>query len=461
MTTSTEQLLREVFAEQAAPVRSTTDIYLAARERNRLRRRNQVIAAAVAAAVVATGVPVTLAAVRGGSAAPTAVTPTPGTPTVAVPTGATQHVRGSLAGDKALLQAAVQLLAADSSVEPASIHVSYADQTDGYRIVVLAGKRSDGTVVSLIAGNAPGARLASVVESTGKPQSIDAGAGQQYYAPEHVLTRFTIGDRSFGLALFPDGYRATIKRRPSIAADCTLETAAATALAVPSFFAIDRGDAPNVAVYAPGKTKPATSRALQPTGNAAALPTLPSQGEIADQIRATMRGKKDVADELAGYVDPVVYGTGVGTLPDRFVGVWAGDLPTGNGYAALFGARFASGASVLLGQASQPNGSGFSGWLTGCVRAGGLDHTVLSARLRYQNTNIIGDPIVIVAPATAVRAEVSFHSGATVSVPLTQGGGFLNHDGLARQVRALDAAGNVVGTGVVDQLPPGLPLQPR
>ncbi len=174
-----------------------------------------------------------------------------------------------------------------------------------------------------------------------------------------------------------------------------------------------------------------------------------------------MRGKKDVADELAGYVDPVVYGTGVGTLPDRFVGVWAGDLPTGNGYAALFGSRFASGATVLLGQASEPGGNGFSGWLTGCVPAGGLDHTVLSARLRYRNTNIIGDPIVIVAPATAVRAEVTFHSGATVSVPLTQGGGFLKHDGQARQVRALDAAGHVVGTGVVDQLPPGLPLQPR
>ncbi len=69
-------------------------------------------------------------------------------------------------------------------------------------------------MVSLIAGNAPGARLASVGGTTGKPQSIDAGAGQQYYAPEHVLTRFTIGDRSFGLALFPDGYRATIEARP-------------------------------------------------------------------------------------------------------------------------------------------------------------------------------------------------------------------------------------------------------
>jgi hypothetical protein len=76
-------------------------------------------------------------------------------------------------------------------------------------------------------------------------------------------------------------------------------------------------------------------------------------------------------------------------------------------------------------------------------------------------TNIIGDPIVIVAPATAVRAEVSFRSGAPVSVPLTQGGGFLQHDGTAGQIRAFDAAGHVVGTGVVDHRPPGLPLQRR
>jgi len=32
---------------------------------------------------------------------------------------------------------------------------------------------------------------------------------------------------------------------------------------------------------------------------------------------------------------------------------------------------------------------------------------------------------------------------------------------LAQGLPALDAAGRVVGTGVVDQLPPGLPLQPR
>lgn len=398
MSKPTEQVLREVFAERAAPVSSTTDFYAGTGDHNRRRRRTHVVAAAVAVAVVAAGVPLTLATVRDGSAAPTAATPTlgtptvalptlatptPGAPTVAVPPGATQHVRGSLAGDKALLQAAVQLLAADSSVEPTSIQVSYAEQTEGYRIVVLAGKRSDGTVVSLLAGNAPGARLTSLEGNTGKPQAIDAGAGQQYYAPQHVLTRFTIGDRSFGLALFPVGYRATVRHDPSIAADCTLATGRATALPVPSFFPIARADAPNITVTTP-QGKRATVKALEPTGNASAVPTLPPAGEIAAQIRDSIRGKKAVADELSRNVDAVVYGAGVGRLPDHFIGVWAGDLPsvTGNGYVALFGAVHPSGAMVLQGFASDQSGNGFSGWASGCLPAGGLDHTVISARLR-------------------------------------------------------------------------------
>lgn len=60
-----------------------------------------------------------------------------------------------------------------------------------------------------------------------------------------------------------------------------------------------------------------------------------------------------------------------------------------------------------------------------------------------------------------MTAEVSFGSGAPVSVPLTQGGGFLQHAGTAGQVRALDAAGHVVGTGKVGQPLSGVALPPR
>jgi hypothetical protein len=270
-----------------------------------------------------------------------------------------------------------------------------------------------------------------------------------------------VTSRSFGLALFPPGYRATIQRNPSVAADCRLDTEPATALPLPSFFLIDGTDAPAVTVYAPGKTKPATSQSLQPNGDSRALPQLPPPGEIAAQIGSSIRGKKAVATELSAFLDPLVYGTGVGTLPDRFVGVWAGDVPGARGYAALFGVHYPSGAVVLQGNVSDQSGNGYSGWLTGCVPAGGLDDMVFASRLTTRNTDIPGSPIVIVAPATAVTAEVSFGSGAPVTVPLSQGGGFLRHAGTAGRVRALDAAGHVVGTGVVDQLPTGLPLQPR
>jgi hypothetical protein len=422
-----------------------------------------VVAAALAAAVVTGGVPVALLAVRGGSAAPTAAAPTAATPSLAWPAAATRSVRGSLAGDTALLDQAIRLLLADSSVDRSTVRVAYAEQSEGYRAVLLYGTRKDGTVVSLIAAGAPGRPLTSVTGTTGKPQSIDAGLGQQYYAPQHLLTRFTIGDRSFGMAVFPDGYRATIRHNPSIAADCTLATEPATALPVPSFFPIARGDAPNVAVTTPQGT-PATAKALEPTGNGSAVPTLPPAGEIAAQIRDSIRGKKAAADELSQYADPIAYGSGVGTLPDRFTGVWAGDLPpdTGKGYVALFGGVYRSGAMILQGFVTDQSGNGFSGWLTGCLPAGALAHTVISARLRTRDTGIPGSPIVIIAPPSAVTAEVSFGAGAPVPVPLTEGGGFLRHDGTAGQVRALDAAGHVVAIGTVDRHPVvGVPLQPR
>lgn len=454
MTKSTEQVLRQVFAAQAAQVSSTTDFYAGIGARNRRRRRRQVIGAAIAVAVVATGVPLTLAAVRGAGG--------PSAPTAAGPTAAKQPIRGSLAGDRALIDEAVRLLLRDSAIDRSSVQVSYAEQSGGYRIVVLAGIRpSSGEVASMVAGGAPGAPLETVGGGSGTPQAADARLGQQYLAPQHVLTRFTIGDRSFGLALFPAGYRATIRRGPSIAADCRLDAGQATALPLPAFFPVDGTDAPNVAVYAPQGTKPALSQPLEPSGNGSALPELPPAGEIAAQIQASIRGKKDVATELSGYPETFVRSTGVGTLPDRYLGVWAGDLPTGRGYAAVWGGHYPSGATVLQGVATDQAGNGFSGWLTGCMPAGGLDDTVIAARLRTAQTDIPGSPLVIIAPATAVTAEVSFGSGAPITVPLTQGGGFLQHGGTAGQVRALDAAGHVVGTGVVDRGLGGLPLSPR
>ena len=455
MSKPTEQVLREIFAERAGPIEPATDFYAGTAPHNRRRRRTQVIAAAVAAAVVATGVPLALSQARGGSAAPTATAP------------ATHPTRGSLAGDKALLAEAVRLLVAEpappeaaGAVVPSTVQVSYAEQTAGYRVVLLYGTTRDGTVVSLIAGGAAGAALTGVGGGSGRPENIDARLGQQHYYPQHLLTRFTIGNRSFGVALFPDGYRATIKHGGSIAADCTLATGRASTLPVPSFFAIDGSDAPYVAVSTPQGAK-ATALALEPAGNASALQTPQTESEIAAQVRSSIRGKKSVATELAGYADTFIHGVGTAELPDHFIGVWAGDLPTGRGYAALSGGVYPSGAVVLQGVASDQSGNGFSGWLTGCFPKGGLDHRVVAARLRTAQTDIPDSPIVIIAPAGAVTAEVSFGSGAPVPVPLIGGGGFLRHGGTAGQVRALDAAGHVVGTGRVDQGPIGVPLQPR
>jgi hypothetical protein len=113
---------------------------------------------------------------------------------------------------------------------------------------------------------------------------------------------------------------------------------------------------------------------------------------------------------------------------------------------------------VLQGEETDQGGNGFGGWLTGCLPAGGLDRTVFAQRL----TDLPGTPLVIIGPAGATTAEVSFGSGTPVRVPLTGGGGFLVHAGKAGQVRALDGAGRVLATGVAGrQAVVGVPVQPR
>jgi hypothetical protein len=454
-------MLRDRIGARIDALPPPPDVYATVRRRHRRRRTAQVVATAVAAAVVVTGVPLTLNGLR-GPASPTAASPTAAGPSDGGPGNAGQPIRGSLAGDRTLIDEAVRLLLKHGPVDRSTVQVSYAEESVGYRIVVLAAVRpTGGEGISMVAGAAPGAALEWVAGGTGTRQPQDAGLGQQYFAPQHVLTRFTIGDRSFGLALFPDGYRATIQRGTEVAADCTLDTAPATALPVPSFFPITGADAPSVSIYAAGGTKPALTQALAPTGNGAALPELPTRAEIAAQIRASMRGKKDTADELATYPEIWVRGTGVGTLPDRFLGVWAGDLPVGRGYAALWGGVYPSGATILEGVSSNQDAKGLDGWFSGCLPAGTLDHTVIAVRLSTALTKIPGNVLVIFAPAGAKTAEVSFGSGAPVTVPLSQGGGFLQHAGKGGQVRALDAAGQVIATSVVDQRPIGLPLMPR
>jgi hypothetical protein len=441
MTQPTEQLLREVFAEQTAPISSMTDFVAGAGGYNRRRHRQQVVATAAAAAVVLTGVPLTLASVRGTPSAPTAAAPTSAT-APAEPSAAPEPTRGSLAGDKALIDQAVRLLLTTPGLSRSSVQVAYAEQYEGYRIVVLSGIRaSTGEVVRMIASAQPGRALSASGAGSGTPQAIDAQLAQRFRAPQFLLTRFVLGNRNFGVALFPTGYRATIRRDPTIAADCRLDAAPATALPLPSFFPIDSDDDPTIAVYAPGETEPGFVRSISQQFGDSVRPQPPAN-QIAAQVRAGLRGKKDVAADLVTRTGMSAFDhTGSGQLPDRWFGVWAGDLPAGGGYAALWGGHYPSGALVLQGVVTQ--GNGLRSWLEGCATADALDHTVFATRLNTAP----GRPVLVIAPPTAVTAEVSVGSGAPVTVPLSQGAGFLRNPAAAGQVRALDAAGKVVGTG--------------
>jgi len=455
-----QTLLRDTLARQggSAPP-PPAGLYDRVRAVNRRRRRRAVVATGAAVVLLVAGVSLALTGVPGANrAAPSADRPS-----------GPNATRGSLAGDEGLRDQAVDLLTRNGAVNRDTVQVGYAEQYQGYRVVLLAGKgtgsQSD-TVYALLAASPPGGRLASAVATSGTPQSIDARVGQRYLAPQSVLTRLMIGDRSFGLALFPPGFRATIARGATVGADCLRAGAAATTLPLrdgAAFFPIDNADAPNVTVYPPKPGQPAfLTRTLEVSGNSStgttSAPLPPPPDEIAAQIAATIRGRADVATELSQYVETLVGSVGVGELPQRYVGVWAGNLPaaSGRGYAALWGWRYASGAEVLQGWWTPSNGTGFSGWLTACVPAAAVNHHVFAYR-----TDAPGTPLVIVGPAGGTVAEVSFGSGAPIQVPLTDGGGFLVHAGTHGQVRVLDSHGQVLGTGTIGAKLPGIPIQPR
>ena len=102
----TEQLLKDTFARRAESVPPPEGMYGRVRAHNRQRRRRVVLAAGLTAAVTVAGVSVAVSELRGvGWAAPATTTPTPGA----------TATRGSLAGDRALLDQAIGLLVGNGS----------------------------------------------------------------------------------------------------------------------------------------------------------------------------------------------------------------------------------------------------------------------------------------------------------------------------------------------------------
>src|SRR5829696_241098 len=195
--------LRATIADRVAGLGPPAgDVYEQVRRRHRRSRRRTVAVAAAVTALAAGGLP--LAVSRLDTASPPAATPSPTATSTAAATPARPGTRGSLAGDRALIEEAVRLLIAGEGgdrIDPNTVRVPYAEQHDGDRVVVAVGTdTSRGVVHSMVATSAPGEPLRANGGSSGTPQpGLDARLGQQYTAPEHLLTRFTIGDRSFGL----------------------------------------------------------------------------------------------------------------------------------------------------------------------------------------------------------------------------------------------------------------------
>lgn len=453
-----ERELRELLRSRAATVAPPVETYHGVRLRHRRSRRRAVAGSAVAAAVAVTGTAAGVAVLRPapGSAQRPAASTTGGAgpSTAAVPPRVIGVTRGSLARDRRLLTDAVRLalatkLIGQDAVDPASVRVPFAEERDGAAVVLVVGRGLHEDYAAVWLGRPAGQTALTADYATFSSGLNAPGNGLGYLEPMQVLTSVTVGDRHFGVLLAPPGSRATINRGRILAADCRLG-GDGSAVPLPlddgtALFDVAPGTNPSVVVTDRGGQQLLAQR-VDPVPGTGGSGGATDSDEAAGQVTRTVRGNADPTElsDVASLIDTApVAGAG---RPARHLGVWAGPLPGGHGIAILFGAQYASGATALQGFYSASNGQGYTGWTTGCLPAGQLDHHVIATQL-----DELGRPVIVVAPAAAVRAEAVRSDRTVVPVPLVEGGAVLvDPGGQVVRVRAYDGGGHVIADDAPD-----------
>jgi len=465
-----ERALRTVLAERAAVVRPPEDLANRVIARRRRRgRRLAVVSVMVAMVLVAAGVPAGLRIWHRSAAHPAADDERQ--------PSRTPHVRGSLAGDTELLDAAVRLARNENHVvDPTTLHVVLAEQYQGNVVVLVVGQRPRDQVVAWfwVARPAGQQRLAVVDSGSSNERSIpgstaqqfSAAQGQQYLDPVHLLTFVRVGRTELGVVVFPAGSSATLAAGTRLARDCTAAAARIEALPTPDGVAVfpasrwvDRVQVRDAA----GRV--ILDRPILDAGGTASsgLAAEPVSGQdawryVQETVRGTLRPQyRPLAESVFGGLPSI---DAVGELPRDYFGIWVGPLPGHSTAALLAGTHYPSGAVMLVGMTHAPDGSGLEGFLSGCLPAGQLEHRVIAYRLPSLSWSKAGSriqPLLVVGPANTARAEVVFSNGSVVPVPLTEGGGFLDRPGTVTEVRAYDAAGALIdhrplGGGLIDIL---------
>ena len=470
-----DEVLRDVFAEQADGITPDGDVYGAVLARRRRHRRRVVIGAGVAAAIVVGAAAAAVPGVRGTDRSLPAATPTedpltacvppvlpgekPPPPPVPVSQLPRQHdVRGSLAGDRAVADAALvagwqgilldegglAALGGKHTMDPATIRLRFVERA------------GEGTVALATAADLTGRWQSATwvvgegttFRPTGGPgeqvSSIDPELAQRFYGDDPVyVSAYPVCGKIFGVVLAPPDATATLHEAPHIGPDARLVTGATRALPLIDGFAVFRtnGGASKVSISRGGMTL-GTGSLNQFDGLAKpgpdplkalidkALKDAPP-GTDADLVGSIVQLSRH--DLRADTADPI---TGVRVL-------WAGSTNKGTP-AAVVALTLPSGASYLVDMSEEPDGSsGGSGG--GFVPAGQLD------RILYAYGDRSG--LIVVVPKGATRAEVQLAGGHVQQVPLRYGGAFVVTDGGAKplKVRAFDKDGNLVAEQVPNE----------
>jgi len=439
-----EHELRDVFRSRAAVIPAPIEPYQELRRRERRRQHRAVLGSALAVVLVIAG------AIGAGLALrPDGVRSTAPALTVVGDT------RGSLAGDRALLLEAGRValatkLTGRDAVDPQSLRVPYAEQVDGYTVVLVVGRGLHEDYAAVFLGRAPGERALTVAGGTsfysGQTTAAGRADGRGFLDPVQVLSVVTIGDRGFGVAIFPAGSRATVSRTTTLQANCTVAAGQAVPLPLTdgaAMFPVAPGGNPQVRVT-DGRGRPLLAR---PAGAVGGGPADLTEEQAAAQVVASMRGDApaDQVAGVAGFARVDSEQVPVAERPIRYVGIWAGRLPGRPGIAALMGAQYASGAIALNGLISAENGQGYTGWsVNECLPAGQPNTLLLGQRLFGDPTQ----PVIMIGPPGAASARVSFSTGAPVPVRLTGGGGLLAHPGTLVRVSFFDRDGQQLGSAL-------------
>lgn len=448
--------LRSSFARQAELVVAVPDPY--ARLQHRRHRHQRNVTAGLAVLAVLLVVPaslVTIRGLRGGPAPAPALSPL-------VQALLDSPTRGSLAGDRVFLATIRQMSARPSSAAPATSYTPggssqpggadgataspWLPLSDPARLRVLfAGDVPDGKRVALVA--APGSTVVLVWwGATGDPASA-MGFGADLPLDPVLRTEFSDENDGHGvrLVLAPSGSRLDLSDGARYLADGAV---ARSWRSVPADYLA--GAFTELPIRARVRVSYDGARLYE--GQFDGAPDTRPLGPI-DTTPVHGRGTPEPvpAQRAAEYIAQT---TGLTTTEAHYQVLWSGEVPLAGpevGMTALVATVFAQTAdgggpcfTAMLDSGKSTVSYIYLSRDPGVL--GDPERSVTAVRLPVPTSTSGEPPLLLIAPATAVRAEVLRNGSVLVDTALVQGTGRVTlavQDG-AVTLRAYDASGAVV-----------------